>query len=57
MASGTIGSGGNGMTVLRSSLSDFPISNENVIWVGRGIVDNVLSYVMLEVLTKFYSVG
>ena len=57
MASGTIGSGGNGMTVLLSSLSDFPISNENVIWVGRGIVANVLSYVMLEVLTKFYSVG
>ena len=53
----SIGSGGNGMTVLLSSLSDFPISNENVIWVGRGIVANVLSYVMLEVLTKFYSVG
>ena len=42
---------GSVMTVLCGSVSDIRIFDENVICVGRGIVDNMLDHFILNVPT------
>ena len=50
-------SDGSVMIVLCSSVSKFRISDENVICVGRGMVDSVLVHFILYVFIKFSAVS
>ena len=50
-------SDGSGMTVLCSYISTFQIFYKDVKFVKRGIVDSVLGYVIMHILTKLYLAG
>ena len=48
---------GSVLIVLCSSVSEFRISDENVVCVGRAFDDDVLGYFMLYIVIKVYLVG